>query len=95
MKKIIEAFEQSYDLVLLDTPPILGTVDAIQAASYCSGVVMVGRLDKVTQSELSQATVRLNKLNAIGIIANGARDALSGYISESNHNSSSRQLTPN
>ena len=96
MKKLMEAFEQSYDLVLLDTPPILGTVDAIQAASYCSGVVMVGRLDKVTQSELGQATARLSQLNAIGIIANGARDALSGYIlqSELNH-TSSQQFAPN
>ena len=96
MKKLMEAFEQSYDLVLLDSPPILGTVDAIQAASYCSGVVMVGRLDKVTQSELGQATARLSKLNAIGIIANGARDALSGYIlqSELNHRSS-KHFAPN
>ena len=97
MKKLMEMFEQSYDLVLLDTPPVLGTVDAIQAASYCSGVVMVGRLDKVTQSELGQATARLSKLNAIGIIANGARDALSGYIlqSELNHKTSSQQFAPN
>lgn len=95
MRELIAEFEQSYDLVLLDTPSILGTVDAIQTASFCSGVVMVGRLDRVTQSQLSQATTMLSKLNAIGIVANGGRDAMSSYaaVSESD-SSSSNDLLP-
>lgn len=95
MKELMEEFEQSYDLVMLDTPPILGTVDAIQAASYCSGVVMVGRLDLVTQSELGQATAQLRQLNPIGIIANGAREALGGYGVQTELNHSSRQFAAN
>ncbi|PSP23203.1 MAG: capsular biosynthesis protein [Cyanobacteria bacterium SW_8_48_13] len=95
MRELIAEFEQSYDLVMLDTPSILGTVDAIQTASFCSGVVMVGRLDRVTQSQLSQATTMLSKLNAIGIVANGGRDAMSSYaaVSESD-SSSSNDLLP-
>ncbi|PSO59436.1 MAG: capsular biosynthesis protein [Cyanobacteria bacterium QH_2_48_84] len=95
MRELIAEFEQSYDLVLLDTPSILGTVDAIQTASFCSGVVMVGRLDRVTQSQLSQATTMLSKLNAIGIVANGGKDAMSSYaaVSESD-SSSSNDLLP-
>lgn len=97
MKELMEAFERSYDLVLLDTPPVLGTVDAIQAASYCSGVVLVGRLDRVTQSELGQASALLSKLNAIGIIANGARDALYSYMyqADNNHKVLPRQSAAN
>ncbi|PSP09039.1 MAG: capsular biosynthesis protein, partial [Cyanobacteria bacterium SW_9_47_5] len=96
MRELIAEFEQSYDLVMLDTPSILGTVDAIQTASFCSGVVMVGRLDRVTQSQLSQATTMLSKLNAIGIVANGGRDAMSSYaaVSESADSSSSNDLLP-
>jgi len=95
MRELIAEFEQSYDLVLLDTPSILGTVDAIQTASFCSGVVMVGRLDRVTQSQLSQATTMLSKLNAIGIVANGGRDAMSSYaaVSESDSSSSNDLLS--
>ncbi|PSO96059.1 MAG: capsular biosynthesis protein [Cyanobacteria bacterium QS_6_48_18] len=89
MRELIAEFEQSYDLVMLDTPSILGTVDAIQTASFCSGVVMVGRLDRVTQSQLSQATTMLSKLNAIGIVANGGRDAMSSYAAVSDSDSSS------
>ncbi|MEH2256479.1 GumC family protein [Nostoc sp.] len=70
MKELIEVFEQSYDLVLIDAPSILGTVDARIVASFCSGIVMVERMGKVTRTELTQATEILSKLNLIGIIAN-------------------------
>jgi len=70
MKELIELFEQSYDLVLIDAPPILGTVDARIVASFCNGIVMVERMGKVTRTELIQATEILSKLNLIGIIAN-------------------------
>jgi polysaccharide biosynthesis transport protein len=72
MREMIATFEQSYDLVLLDVPPVLGMVDAILAASCCSGVVMVGRINQVTRSEFSQALTMLNQLNVVGVIANGA-----------------------
>ncbi|NET32764.1 MAG: polysaccharide biosynthesis tyrosine autokinase, partial [Cyanothece sp. SIO1E1] len=68
MQKLMAMLEQKYDLVLLDTPPILGLVDAIQVASFCRGVVMVARMNQITQSHLTQAIERLKKLNAIGII---------------------------
>ncbi|WP_375470558.1 GumC family protein [uncultured Nostoc sp.] len=70
MKELIELFEQTYDLVLIDAPPILGTVDARIVASLCNGIVMVERMGKVTRTELTQATEILSKLNLIGIIAN-------------------------
>ncbi|MEH2330726.1 GumC family protein [Nostoc sp.] len=70
MKELIEVFEQSYDLVLIDAPSILGTVDARIVASFCSGIVMVERMGKVTRTELTQAIEILSKLNLIGIIAN-------------------------
>ena len=70
MRELMAEFEQTYDLVLLDTSPILGKVDAIEIASCCSGVVMVGRINLITQSELMEAMAMLGKFNVIGIIAN-------------------------
>lgn len=79
MRDLIVRLEDTYDLVLLDAPPVLGTVDAILAASCCSGVVMVGRIGQVTRTQLSQATDMLSKLNVIGIVANGANSSSRGY----------------
>ncbi|MBD2020807.1 polysaccharide biosynthesis tyrosine autokinase, partial [Leptolyngbya sp. FACHB-36] len=80
MGELLAAFEQNYDLVLLDAPPVLGIVDTIVTASFCSGVVLVGRIDHVTRSQLTQATTMLNKLNVIGVIANGASRANNSYV---------------
>ena len=72
MRELMARFEQTYDLVLVDAPPVLGMVDAILAASFCSGVVLVSRIGHVTKTELTQATAMLSKLNVIGVVANGA-----------------------
>lgn len=70
MRELMLAFEQEYDLVLLDAPPVLGTVDAIQTASFSSGVLFVGRIDRVTRAEIAQATEMLSRTNVLGAIAN-------------------------
>ncbi|NEP56744.1 MAG: polysaccharide biosynthesis tyrosine autokinase [Symploca sp. SIO2G7] len=90
MKELMAKFEQTYDLVLLDTSPILGKVDAIEAASCCSGVVMVGRIDMITQSELMEAMAMLGKFNVIGMIANDgrkAKDNSAAYVEQYNSSS--------
>ncbi|MFB2938184.1 GumC family protein [Aerosakkonemataceae cyanobacterium BLCC-F154] len=79
MRELMANFEQTYDLVLLDAPPVLGIVDSILTASFCNGVVLVGRIGRVTRSELNQATNMLNKLNVIGVVANGAEVFSNGY----------------
>jgi len=73
MQELINSFTQIYDIVLIDAPAILGTVDTRILASLCQGVVIVGRIGQITRHELVQATDILNKLNLIGIIANGCR----------------------
>ncbi|MDX2240832.1 MAG: polysaccharide biosynthesis tyrosine autokinase [Leptolyngbyaceae cyanobacterium bins.302] len=71
MREMMITFEQSYDLVLLDAPPVLGMVDAMVLGMHSKGVLMVGRLDRVTRSELTQATTMLKNLNIVGVVANG------------------------
>ena len=70
MKELIEFFEHHYDLVLIDAPSMLGTVDARIIASVCDRIAIVGCMGKLTKTELAQATEILNDLNLIGIIAN-------------------------
>lgn len=80
MSRLMAEFEKTYDLILIDTSPIVGTADAIQTASFCQAVVIVGRIEQITQSELTQAIDMLNKFNVVGIVANGASDVNKKYI---------------
>ena len=79
MKEVINAFQDSYDLILIDSPPVLGLVDTIPVGLGCDGVVMVGRMDKITRTELSNAVDILSKLNLIGLVANGVNQPTRNY----------------
>lgn len=88
MTDLIKTLEQNYDLILIDTPPLLGIVDTIQISSQAKGVILVSRLDRVTQSQLAEASALLNHLSPIGIIANGAKETAAIYLpTESDINS--------
>jgi capsular exopolysaccharide synthesis family protein len=75
MQELMDLFAQNYDLVLIDAPSVLDTVDGRIVASLCNGIIMVGRIGKVTPNKLMQATEILSKLNLIGIIGNEVYDA--------------------
>ncbi|MCM1985080.1 GumC family protein [Lyngbya confervoides] len=81
IKQIIDVYRDSYDLILVDSPPVLGLVDAISVGYGCDGVVMVARVDQVKRSDLNRAVDTLSKLNVIGIIANGVNEAALQYYS--------------
>jgi polysaccharide biosynthesis transport protein len=74
MQELMDLFTQNYDLVLIDAPSVLDTVDGRIVASLCNGIVMVGRIGKVTPHKLMEATEILSKLNLIGIIGNEVYD---------------------
>lgn len=79
MKTLLTRCEADYDLVVVDAAAVLGLVDALQVASLCQSVVMVSRLDKVTQTDLTQATAALDRVNPLGIVANGYRGDIKRY----------------
>jgi polysaccharide biosynthesis transport protein len=79
MKEVITAFQDSYDLIIVDSPPVLGLVDAIPVGLGCDGVVLVGRMDKITRTELKNAVDILKKLNLIGLVANGVSQPKKSY----------------
>ncbi|MEA5504071.1 polysaccharide biosynthesis tyrosine autokinase [Halotia wernerae UHCC 0503] len=80
MMQLMAAFEENYDLVLIDASPVLGLVDAMLTASSCRSVVMVASIGIVTRTQLAQATAMLSKLNLIGVVANGVSNSSSTYI---------------
>lgn len=75
MAEFLAEVEPHYDLILWDAPSVLGTVDVLQMAWRCCGVVMVARLDGVTQGELTQAIAAIDRSKLLGIVANGGKSA--------------------
>jgi polysaccharide biosynthesis transport protein len=79
MRDLMTVFEQHYDLVILDAPPVLGIVDALLASSFSDGVLLVGRMGQVQKAEVAQAVGMLNRLNLVGVVANCAESGTSYY----------------
>lgn len=80
MEELMRAFEENYDLVILDGSAVLGLVDALLTASTCRGVVMVASIGAVTRTQLAQATAMLGKLNLLGVVANGVSKTGYSYV---------------
>lgn len=84
MGQLIAAFEENYDLVLIDAPPVIGLVDAMLTGSYCRSVILAATIGRVTRTQLAQATAMLSKLNLIGVVANGVSNSNSTYVPYAN-----------
>ncbi len=82
MKGLIKYFEDIFDLVIYDTPPVLGLADTTLLTPKTDGLILVTRIEKTERSALTQAldNLKLSRVNVLGIVANGVQgDASSPY----------------
>lgn len=79
LQELIRNFEKKYDLVLIDTSPVIGMVDAIKIASCCSGTVLVARLEKASFSDMAETYSLLSRLNLLGTVANDSKEVQHRY----------------
>lgn len=81
MQYLMEQFHAVFDLVIYDTPPVLGLADGRLLAARTDGVVMVVGLGKTDRSGLTQAldSMRIANATVLGMVANGVR----GYTTNS------------
>jgi len=66
-----------YDVVLIDSPPILAVSDAIPVATRVDAVVVVARSNFTTRDAAQrcrQALQRVKGVNIVGVVANAVRD---------------------
>jgi polysaccharide biosynthesis transport protein len=74
--------ERDFDLIVIDTPPMLNVPDAIPLVSQVGGVVVVGRLGKTPRAGLARLREQLDAVGAptLGVVVNSVgKDALHGY----------------
>ncbi len=77
MNKLVKKFseEGEFDIILIDTPPILGLADSSLVASHCDGLLLLIGLNKVDRSLPKESVNRVqdNGGQIIGIITNALK----------------------
>lgn len=73
MESVLDALKERYDLVLLDTPPVLAASDATVLAKHAGVVFAVARADVTTARELvaSQRALKQVGSDIKGVLFNG------------------------
>ena len=72
MRTFLESLKKDYDIIILDTPPVLPVTDAAILASLVDGVVLVSSYGQTTFEGLTRAKVQLENVDAkiLGVILN-------------------------
>lgn len=88
-KKLMEWASSRYDLVIVDTPPVLAVSDACIAAKYAGTTMLVARFQINTLKEMEVAAKRFaqNNLTINGVIFNGAEKRAANYYEYGAYNS--------
>lgn len=83
MADLIEEARAEYDMVVIDSPPLVPVSDAAVLARRSSGAVVVTNLRKVHRDQLSDSVSSLERVGAevVGVVVNGspAQDAVEYY----------------
>ncbi len=72
MLSLVEQLEQSFDLVIIDTPPVLPVSDALLIGVNVGGIVLVARMAETSRAALKKAVESVAKVNArlLGVVGN-------------------------
>jgi len=81
MHQLMERFQMVFDLVIYDTPPLVGLADSSLVASQTDGLALVTRLGKTKRPALTQALeeLKISSTTVLGLVANGSKDVLVPY----------------
>lgn len=72
MKKFIEDLKETYDYIIIDTPPVIIVTDAQLLSTYADGCVLVVASAEVEKAAAVKAKELLEKVNAkiLGVVLN-------------------------
>jgi capsular exopolysaccharide synthesis family protein len=77
MQDLMDELHAAFDLVIYDTPPVVGFADAYLLAANTNGMVLVAGLGKIKRSVLQQALeeIQISGTPILGMVANKSKDA--------------------
>ncbi len=72
-QEVLESVRESYDYVIVDTPPVLAVADACAVAARVDGVLLTMRLRRDSKPAAVQGSNALNSMGArvLGVVVNG------------------------
>jgi Mrp family chromosome partitioning ATPase len=75
MEAVLEQARSTYDLVVIDTPPLAAVSDAFPLLSQVDGVIIVGRVGRNRRdvAERLRETLRGARAPLLGVVANGVK----------------------
>ena len=77
MRAVIAELAERFDVVLIDSPPVLPVADALILSGYADGVLLVAAAGHTRRAELRRAAEKLAQANAplVGTVLNKASAA--------------------
>lgn len=88
MERLVAEARETYDIVVIDTPPLLPVTDAAVTASVADGVILVVRHGKTHRDQVADSLSSLGSVDArvlgtvMSMVPTGRRDRLPGYYDE-------------
>lgn len=77
---LLDEFAKEYDLVFLDSPPLLGFAECLQMAAAADGVLIISRAGETRRKAVAEVISVLSRLraNIIGVVLNQVSQNTSG-----------------
>ncbi|MUG97002.1 polysaccharide biosynthesis tyrosine autokinase [Scytonema sp. UIC 10036] len=75
MTSLIQTFSETYDYIIIDTPPLVGTADAAVLGKMADGVLLVVRPGVVDSRSAmaAKSLIERSEANILGIVANAVK----------------------
>jgi tyrosine-protein kinase Etk/Wzc len=74
-KEFLREVREHYDIIIVDTPPVLPVADAFEVARDVDGVILVYEVGRIGRGILNRAKVQLENMNSdvLGVILNNVK----------------------
>jgi len=81
MEELIEVVKKGYDVVLIDTPPVLAVIDAVIVSRVADSTVFVVKAGKITYKMFDKAVDEMKRANShiLGVLFNGMKSGKGEY----------------
>jgi capsular exopolysaccharide synthesis family protein len=81
MKHVMDHLREEYDMIIVDSPPILPVTDAAVASSLADGVILVVQAGRTRSGDVrhAQEVLEAAHANLLGVVLNRARRTVGDY----------------